>query len=251
MSQPSASAPAAQSGPSAPAGPPGSSAADVAVLEAVSKSYPLGVEVVPALTDVSLTLAAGETVALLGRSGSGKTTLLNLLGTLDRPTSGRIRIRGVDVQSLPEEQLLRFRRETLGFVFQFFNLFPHLTALENATLPLWLAGRHGPESTARAKQLLDEVGLTAKIFRRAGRLSGGEMQRVAIARALAAKPTIVLADEPTGNLDRGNAATVLTLLRALVHEEGATLVVATHNDEVASIADRRVELVDGRISAVL
>lgn len=231
-------------------GAPGQGPAPVAVLDAVSKTYPLGVELVPALTDVSLTLAAGETVALVGRSGSGKTTLLNLLGTLDRPTAGRIAIRGVGVESLPEEDLLRFRRETLGFVFQFFNLFPHLTALENATLPLWLAGRHGPEATARAKQLLDEVGLGAKMLRPAGRLSGGEMQRVAIARALAAKPAIVLADEPTGNLDRGNADAVLTLLRTLVHEEGATLVVATHSDGVAAIADRRVELVDGRIAAV-
>ena len=234
------------SAPGQPGGPP----PDVAVLEEVSKSYALGAETVPALTGVSLALAAGETVALVGRSGSGKTTLLNLLGTLDRPTAGRIRIRGVDVQSLPEEELLRFRRETLGFVFQFFNLFPHLTALENAALPLWLAGRRGPEATARARLLLDQVGLGPKMLRPAGRLSGGEMQRVAIARALAAKPALVLADEPTGNLDRGNAEAVLALLRTLVHEEGAALVVATHSESVASIADRRVELLVGRVAAI-
>ncbi len=236
--------------PASAPGPPGGPPRDVAVLEEVSKSYALGAETVPALTGVSLALAAGETVALVGRSGSGKTTLLNLLGTLDRPTAGRIRIQGVDVQSLPEEELLRFRRETLGFVFQFFNLFPHLTALENAALPLWLAGRRGHEPTARARQLLDQVGLGPKMNRPAGRLSGGEMQRVAIARALAAKPALVLADEPTGNLDRGNAEAVLALLGTLVREEGATLVVATHSEAVASIADRRVELLDGRVAAV-
>lgn len=221
----------------------------VAVLRGVSKTYPAVGEEVHALTDVSLVLHPREILALVGRSGSGKTTLLNLLGTLDRPTSGSITLAGVEVQSLPESGLLRLRRETLGFVFQFFNLLPHLTALENTALPLWLAGRHGEAATERARQLLEAVGLGAKGHRPAGRLSGGEMQRVAIARALALKPALVLADEPTGNLDEANAEAVMALLSRLVRDEGATLVLATHSETVAAAADRRVHLTDGRIAA--
>jgi putative ABC transport system ATP-binding protein len=221
----------------------------VAVLRGVSKIYPSAGEEVHALTDVSLFLHPREILALVGRSGSGKTTLLNLLGTLDRPTAGTITIGGREVQGLPEAALLRLRRETLGFVFQFFNLFPHLTALENAALPLWLAGRRGEDAAGRARALLEAVGLGAKAHRPAGRLSGGEMQRVAIARALAAKPALVLADEPTGNLDEANAETVMALLAQLVRDEGATLLLATHSDAVAAAADRRVRLADGRIVA--
>jgi ABC-type lipoprotein export system ATPase subunit len=220
----------------------------VAVLRGVSKTYPAEGEEVHALSDVSLILRPREIVALVGRSGSGKTTLLNLLGTLDRPTSGSISIAGVEVQSMPERDLLPLRRETLGFVFQFFNLLPHLTALENATLPLWLAGRRGADATRRARELLEAVDLGAKAQRAAGRLSGGEMQRVAIARALAMKPAVVLADEPTGNLDEANAETVLALLARLVRDEGAALVLATHSEAVAAAADRTVRLVDGRIA---
>jgi ABC-type lipoprotein export system ATPase subunit len=189
-------------------------------------------------------------VALVGRSGSGKTTLLNLLGTLDRPTSGIISIAGTEVQNLPEEALLKLRRETLGFVFQFFNLFPHLTALENAALPLWLAGRSGREAEERAARLLEAVGLGEKRARPAGLLSGGEMQRVAIARALAMAPALVLADEPTGNLDQANAEAVMALLRSMVEREGASLVVATHSESVARHADRSVILVDGRVVSI-
>jgi len=221
----------------------------VAVLRGVSKTYPAAGEEVHALSDVSLALRPREIVSLVGRSGSGKTTLLNLLGTLDRPTSGSITIAGTEVQSLPEGELLLLRRETLGFVFQFFNLLPHLTALENAALPLWLAGRHGAAATERARELLEAVDLGAKAHRPAGRLSGGEMQRVAIARALAMKPALVLADEPTGNLDEMNAEAVMALLSRLVREEGATLVLATHSEAVAAAADRRVRLADGRITA--
>jgi ABC-type lipoprotein export system ATPase subunit len=222
----------------------------VARLIEVSKSYPVGGEDVHAITGVTLTFQPGEVVALVGRSGSGKTTLLNLLGTLDRPTSGSILIEDVEIQTLPEEALLRFRRDTLGFVFQFFNLFPYLTALENAALPLWLAGRTGREAEARARYLLEAVGLGEKGNRPAGRLSGGEMQRVAIARALAAAPALVLADEPTGNLDQANAEAVMGLLRSMVEREGATLVVATHSEAVALYADRRVLLVDGRVASI-
>jgi putative ABC transport system ATP-binding protein len=222
----------------------------IARLTAVAKVYPAAGEDVRALTDVSLAIGRGEVVALLGRSGSGKTTLLNLIGTLDRPTSGSIEIDGARVESLPEESLLKLRRETLGFVFQFFHLFPYLSALENAALPLWLGGKQGPEVNVRARELLAQVGLADKADRPAGRLSGGEMQRVAIARALANDPKLVLADEPTGNLDQANAESVLSHLASLARDSGVALVLATHSEAAASIADRRVHLVDGRIAEI-
>jgi len=219
----------------------------LARLTGVAKVYPSEGEDVHALTDISLTIGRGEVVALTGRSGSGKTTLLNLIGTLDRPTSGSIEIDGARVESLPEESLLKLRRETLGFVFQFFHLFPYLSALENTALPLWLGGKQGPEVNVRARELLASVGLVDKADRPAGRLSGGEMQRVAIARALAHDPKLVLADEPTGNLDQANAEAVLSHLASLARESGVALVLATHSEAAAAIADRRVHLVDGRI----
>jgi ABC-type lipoprotein export system ATPase subunit len=219
----------------------------IARLTRVSKVYPSGGEDVHALTDVSLSVESGEVVAVLGRSGSGKTTLLNLLGTLDRPSDGVIEIAGMEVQNAPEEELLRLRRETLGFVFQFFHLFPHLSALEDVALPLWLAGVHGSDTSVHARELLARVGLADKTDRAAGNLSGGEMQRVAIARALAASPRLVLADEPTGNLDQSNAETVLLLLTSLTRERGASLVIATHSEAAARVADRRVQMADGRV----
>jgi len=222
----------------------------IAELADVTKSYPAPGEDVRALNGVSLTIEAGEVMALVGRSGSGKTTLLNLLGTLDRPTSGIVRIGDVETQALPEEALLALRRETIGFVFQFFHLFPHLTALENAALPLWLAGHGGPDATVRARELLAAVDLDEKADRLAGRLSGGEMQRVAVARALVMSPAIVLADAPTGNLDQANAAAVLALLTSLARVEGAALVIATHSEAAAAVADRRVFLTDGRVTQV-
>jgi putative ABC transport system ATP-binding protein len=224
--------------------------APAASLSGVSKTYPAAGEDVRALHDVTLEVAPGEIVALVGRSGSGKTTLLNILGTLDRPTSGSVAIAGRRVDGLDEEALLGLRRSSLGFVFQFFHLLPYLTALENAALPLWLAGKSGPEATLRARELLAAVGLDGKADRPAGRLSGGEMQRVAVARALAGSPALVLADEPTGNLDQANAEGVLDLLRALVREQGAALVVATHSDAAARVADRRVHLLDGRVEGI-
>jgi ABC-type lipoprotein export system ATPase subunit len=235
--------PGAARGASAERGP-------IADLVHVTKSYPASGEDVHALNGVSLTIEAGEVIALVGRSGSGKTTLLNLLGTLDRPTSGIVRIRGVETQALAEEALLALRRETIGFVFQFFHLFPHLTALENAALPLWLAGRGGPDATVRARELLAAVGLDEKADRLAGQLSGGEMQRVAVARALAMSPALVLADEPTGNLDQANAETVLALLTSLARVAGAALVIATHSEAAAAVADRRIFLTDGRVTQV-
>ncbi|HET9251262.1 MAG TPA: ABC transporter ATP-binding protein [Candidatus Eisenbacteria bacterium] len=235
--------PAEGAGSAAPRGP-------IARLTRVSKIYPSGGEDVHALTDVSLSIDPGEVVAIVGRSGSGKTTLLNLLGTLDRPSEGVIEILGAEVQNAPEEELLRLRRETLGFVFQFFHLFPHLSALENVALPLWLAGVHGSDTSVHARELLARVGLADKAERAAGRLSGGEMQRVAIARALAASPALVLADEPTGNLDQANAETVIDLLTSLARERGTSLVLATHSEAAAQVADRRVLMTDGRVSEI-
>jgi putative ABC transport system ATP-binding protein len=235
-------------GPGAPGVAPARRSGPIARLTGVSKVYPTAGEDVHAVTDVSLTIEPGEVIALLGRSGSGKTTLLNLLGTLDRPTSGVIEIQGTEVQNAAEEELLRLRRETLGFVFQFFHLFPHLSALENVALPLWLGGVHGSDTSVHARELLARVGLADKADRAAGRLSGGEMQRVAIARALTASPTLILADEPTGNLDQSNAETVLSLLTSLTRERGASLVLATHSEAAASVADRRVHMVDGRVT---
>jgi len=231
----------------APVGVAVTPAGPIAKLTGVSKVYPSGGEDVHALTGVSLTIEPGEVVAVLGRSGSGKTTLLNLLGTLDRPTAGVIEIAGVEVQHAPEEELLRLRRETLGFVFQFFHLFPHLSALENVALPLWLAGVHGSDTSVHARELLALVGLADKAERAAGRLSGGEMQRVAIARALAPSPRLVLADEPTGNLDQANAETVLSLLTSLTRERGSSLVLATHSEAASRVADRRIQMADGRV----
>jgi len=219
-------------------------------LQGISKTYPAAGEDVHALRDIDLDVAPGEIVALLGRSGSGKTTLLNLLGTLDRPTSGSLEIAGRRVDQLGESELLRLRRESLGFVFQFFHLLPYLSALENAALPLWLAGDHSPRAALRARELLARVGLADKADRPAGRLSGGEMQRVAVARALVNEPALILADEPTGNLDQANAETVLDLLRGLAREHGVTLVLATHSEAAASIADRRVRLLDGSIVGI-
>jgi len=229
---------------------PAATAAAAARLEGISKTYPAAGEDVHALRDVSLVIAPGEIVALLGRSGSGKTTLLNILGTLDRPTAGSLVIAGRRVDGLAEPDLLKLRRESLGFVFQFFHLLPYLSALENTVLPLWLAGAHGPAAMLRARSLLASVGLADKADRPAGRLSGGEMQRVAVARALVNEPALVLADEPTGNLDQANAEAVLDLLRGLARERGATLVLATHSDAAARIADRRVRLLDGRIAGI-
>ena len=228
----------------------GAAKGPIARLSRVSKIYPSGGEDVHALTDVSLAIEPGEVLALVGRSGSGKTTLLNLIGTLDRPSDGVIEIAGAEVQKAPEEELLRLRRETLGFVFQFFHLFPHLSALENVALPLWLAGVHGSDTSVHARELLARVGLADKAERAAGRLSGGEMQRVAIARALVASPALVLADEPTGNLDQANAEAVLALLTSLVRERNASLVLATHSEAAAHVADRRVLMKDGRVSEI-
>lgn len=203
---------------------------------------------VRALDGVNLEIAAGEFVAITGPSGSGKSTLLNLIGTLDRPTSGRVVVDGVDVSTLRGDALADFRRERIGFVFQMFHLVPTLTALENVMLPL-VPYRRGLKFRleGRAKELLEVIGLGDRLHHLPGQLSGGEQQRVAIARALINTPKVILADEPTGNLDSKAGAEIVALLRTLNRERGITVLVATHNATVAEQADRTIRLRDGRV----
>jgi len=199
------------------------------------------------LKDLDLCVAPGERVALLGPSGCGKTTLLNLMGGLDRPDEGVIRFRGEDLAAAPPPRLARLRRESLGTVFQFFHLVPTLTARENVELPLQLLGWARPALEARVAELMAAVGLEQRADAWPREMSGGEMQRVAVARALAARPALLLADEPTGNLDSASGERVLDLLAALTEREGAALVMVTHSDAAASICHRIVRMKDGRI----
>ena len=212
----------------------------------LKKVYPLAAETVQALRGVSLTLLAGEMVALIGSSGSGKTTLLNLVGCLDRPTAGVIRLQGQEVQNLGERKLAEVRRKQVGFVFQDAALIPTITALENVGLPLTFDRNPGPVEGV-PELMLGQVGLADKGGRFPAELSGGERQRVAIARALVHKPSLLLADEPTGNLDSENGRKIFALFRELVSTHRLCALVATHNEELAGAADRRIHLMDGRI----
>ena len=207
-------------------------------LQHLSKTYREGEAERVVLRDVSLTLAAGEIVVLVGRSGSGKSTLLNLIAGIDRPTAGSVAVNGTDLTALDEQARTRFRRRHIGFVFQFFNLIPILTVEENLLLPLDLNGRADDKGVARARALLERVGLAGRGDSFPERLSGGEQQRVAIARALIHEPDVILADEPTGNLDADTAADVLDLLDKLAREAGRTVLMATHSREVIGVADR-------------
>ena len=198
--------------------------------------------------DVSLTLRAGEFTAILGPSGCGKSSLLYLLGLLDRPTHGEIRIDGLTTRDLPESRRTWIRLTRLGFIFQFHFLLPELTALANVALPMERLGRLSRrQADARAQDLLDRLGLAGLSGRRPERMSGGQRQRVAIARALANDPAILLCDEPTGNLDTANTAIVVAEFQRLAHEEGRAIVCVTHDDGVAEAADRRIRMLDGRI----
>ncbi len=214
----------------------------------VSKTYQNGGQPVEVLHGVSLRAEAGTVTALVGRSGCGKTTLLNLAGAMDFPTSGEVRIEGRATGSLSEQELTLLRRTQIGFVFQFFQLLPTLTALENVELPLLLA--RAPRATETARDRLRWVGLEEKAASFPYQLSGGQMQRVAIARALVHSPRLLIADEPTGNLDTASGEQVLALIRESADRFGATVLMATHSAEAAAIANVRVSLRDGRILAV-
>lgn len=228
--------------------PATSPATEAAVrLRSVTKEYTLGTETLRAVDGVSLEVPTGQFVAVVGRSGSGKSTLLNLLAGIDTPTSGEIWVAGRELSRLSDDALTRMRRETLGIVYQFFNLLPTLSVRENVALPALLAGEAERPTLARADALLEEVSLTPRRNARPHTLSGGEMQRAAIARALIHRPAVLLADEPTGNLDSRNADQVLALLADLGRRHGATLLLVTHSAEAAALADRTIELLDGRI----
>jgi putative ABC transport system ATP-binding protein len=202
------------------------------------------------LDDVSFAVGAGERVALTGPSGSGKTTLLNCLGGVDRPDAGAITVRGTPVHTLDSVALARLRRVQIGTIFQFFHLLPTLSAAENIELPLQLLAVPAAERAERVATALARVGLAARAGALPGQLSGGEQQRVAIARALVHRPGLILADEPTGNLDSANGANILALLRELSDETGTALVLVTHSEEAAAICHRRIHLRDGRVVAV-
>ena len=197
-----------------------------------------------ALRGVSFSIAQGEFAAIMGPSGCGKSTLLNILGLLDRPTSGRFLLKGTDTSRMDDAERTRLRRETIGFVFQAFNLLPRLSALENVCLPMTYAGAHRHEREVRAKELLERVGLGSKAGRPPLELSGGERQRVGIARALTNRPAVLLADEPTGNLDSKSSAEILGMFQDL-HREGMTIVLVTHDPNIAKGAQRVLRLKDG------
>jgi len=214
-------------------------------LERVGRCYPQ--QESWALQNVSMDIKRGEFIALMGPSGCGKSTLLNLLGAIDQPSSGRLLIEGVDLSTLTDAQLTRLRAEKMGYVFQFFNLISTLTTAENIALPLEMTHSSASEVKERVSTMLEDVGLSHRVNHYPSQLSGGEMQRVAIARALIKKPQLILADEPTGNLDTENGAKIMDLLLALTRKQGSTLVMATHSTEAAALADTIYPIRDGRI----
>ena len=216
-------------------------------LDAVSKEYRTGASTVHALRDVSLSLPAGVLCVVHGRSGSGKTTLLNMIGGLDRPSAGRVEVDGREVSSLGEEELVAYRRDVVGFVFQAFGLLPILTAAENVEVPLRLRRTDPDERDARVHELLHLVDLSDRANHRPPELSGGEQQRVAIARALGNEPRLLIADEPTGQLDSHRGQMVMSLLSKLVHERNVLAIVATHDPLLIEMADHLVELRDGEV----
>jgi len=214
-------------------------------LKDVRRTYQMGEEKVRALAGVSLEIRRGEYVAIMGPSGSGKSTLMNIIGCLDVPTSGRYLLDGTDVARLNDDELARIRNRKIGFVFQSFNLIPRTSALQNVEMPLVYAGEGG--RTARAREALVAVGLADRAHHQPTELSGGQQQRAAIARALVTNPAILLADEPTGNLDSGSSLEIMKLLATLNAEQGRTVVLITHEQDIARFATRVVELRDGRI----
>ncbi|MFF2659879.1 ABC transporter ATP-binding protein [Kitasatospora sp. NPDC058032] len=227
--------------------PAGTATAPMVTVTDVHRSFGTGERAVHALRGVSFTIGRGELTALKGRSGSGKTTLLNLVGGLDSPSGGTITLDGTDLGGLDEDGRLALRRDRLGFVFQSFGLLPVLTAAENVGVPMRLRKVPAAQREERARDLLALVGLADHANQRPGELSGGQQQRVAVARALANEPDLIIADEPTGQLDSETGRSIMELLRAVVRSEGVTILVATHDPNLMELADRVVELRDGRI----
>lgn len=225
----------------------GAASAPLLEAEGLAKTYDEGVAPVTVLRDVRLQVWPGEMVAVVGASGSGKSTLLHLLGGLDRPTAGTVRIGGVGMSTLNEEGRSKLRSRSVGFVFQFHQLLPEFTALENAMMPGWIAGRPAAQVRSRAESLLRDLGLGERLEHKPAELSGGEQQRVAVARALHLQPAVLLADEPTGNLDRPATMALLEILERYRREESQAIVIATHNSEVAAAAGRLLRLQDGRL----
>ena len=223
--------------------------ASVPLVEAagLSRDFPMGNGVVHALRGIDLVVPRGQLVAVVGRSGSGKTTLLNLVGGLDRPTAGSVRLDGEELAHLPESALVQLRRRRVGFVFQAFGLLPILSAAENVEVPMRLLRTDPVERSERVRQLLDLVGLGERMGHRPHELSGGEQQRVALARALANRPELLVADEPTGHLDSQTGRTIMRLIQSLVRHEGVTAIVATHDPVLMDLADRIIELSDGQV----
>jgi putative ABC transport system ATP-binding protein len=215
----------------------------------VCRTYTTGGTQVHAVAGVSLVLDEGDFVALVGPSGCGKSTLLHLCGAMDRPTAGTVRLESAVLETLDDNELTRVRRERIGFVFQFFNLLPTLTLLENVALPLLLGGERAAPAERAARALLERVGLGPRLIHYPQQLSGGELQRGAVARALVHQPALVVADEPTGNLDTGNGRRVIELLTELNRETGVTMLLATHAPEIAAAARRVVRMRDGRIES--
>ncbi len=217
-------------------------------VEHISKQFSSGDTKVAAVHDISLSVETGVFAAIIGKSGSGKSTLLSLLGALDKPTDGTIVVNNQDITKMSDRKLIGYRCRQIGFVFQSYNLVPNLSALENVMLPMEFAGARGKDRQARAEKLLKEVGLTSEKFsRRPTRLSGGEQQRVAIARALANKPKLILADEPTGNLDSSTGKIIIDLLKNLAKSEGTTIIAVTHDNAIADQAHVTFKLKDGKL----
>lgn len=215
--------------------------------ENIRKSFRIGQEEIPVLRSISFTVEKGEWIALLGASGSGKTTLLDILGSISKPDEGKVMINGTDYQSLSRGGLVRFRRKNVGFVFQAYHILPELNILENVMLPAMLEGMPRKEAKEKALQLLEKVGLSHRLSHRRGEMSGGEQQRCAIARALMNDPQLLLADEPTGNLDSVTGKGILELFQQLKAETDTTIIMVTHDRQIANLADRIIELRDGVI----
>ena len=233
--------------PSVLAGRPSTDDGPVVETTDLVREFAVGGTVVRAVDGISIRVAAGELVAVRGRSGSGKTTLLSLIGALDRPTGGTVRVTGLPVSGMPERDLVAFRRRTIGFIFQAFGLLPILSAAENVEIPLRLVAAEPRERQERVDRLLELVGLGGRANHRPHELSGGEQQRVAIARALANRPRLLLADEPTGQLDSHTGRDIMALIRTVIRDEGTTAIVATHDPSLIDLADRVFELRDGKV----